>query len=208
MFAISCGFYITVGILLDFHYQTFNGDAVSRMANAFYVLYSRDPHMAAVGFVWNPGTSIADFVPLLFYHLWTPLASHMFAASLVSATCMAGAVYQVHATLAEWGVPRAARLVLAAILALNAMILYYGGNGMSEGLYVFTLLATCRYLLRWLRDNDLRSLVYAASASACAISPATRLSGPPCSLELWYSASQAHGVRREGCAGSGRGLTI
>jgi len=156
--------YIAVAVLLDFHYETFNGDAVSRMANAFYVLYSRDPHLAAVGFVWNPGSSIADFVPLLFYHLWTPLATHVFAASLVSAVCMAGAVYQVRCTLAEWGVTPMARLVLVAILALNGMIVYYGANGMSEGLYLFTLLATCRYLLRWLRTNDLHSLVYAAVA--------------------------------------------
>ena len=164
VFLITCASYITVAVLLDFHYETFNGDAFSRMANAFYVLYSRDPHLAAVGFVWNPGTSIADFVPLLLYHLWTPLASHMFAASLVSATCMAGAVYQVRSTLAEWGVTPVARIVLIAILALNGMIVYYGGNGMSEGLYLFTLLATCRYLLRWLRTNDLHSLVYAATA--------------------------------------------
>jgi len=160
--------YLIAAVLLDFHYDTFNGDAVSRMANAFYVFYSRDPHLAAVGFVWNPGTSIADAVPLLFYHLWTPLASHMFAASLVSVTCMAAAMYQAHSTLAEWGVRRAPRLVLVAILASNGMILYYGANGMSEGLYLFTLIATSRYLLRWLRDNDLTSLVYAAIAlGAC-----------------------------------------
>ncbi|MDP9073845.1 MAG: hypothetical protein M3N98_06635 [Actinomycetota bacterium] len=156
--------YLAVAIVLDFRYLTFNGDAASRMANGFYVLYSRDPHLAAIGFVWNPGTSIADMVPLLFYHLWTPLASHMFAASLVSALSMAGAIYQVRCTLAEWGVPRLPRLVLVVLLALNAMIVYYGGNGMSEGLYLFTLLATCRYLLRWMRDDDLGSLVYAAIA--------------------------------------------
>jgi len=162
--------YLIVGALLDFKYVTFNGDAASRMANGFYVLYSRDPHLAAVGFVWNPGPSIVDLVPLLFYHLWTPLASHMFAASIASAVCMAGAVYQVGCTLEEWGVDRAPRLVLVAILALNAMIVYEGGNGMSEGVYLFTLTATCRYLLRWLRDNDLASLVYAASAlGACYI---------------------------------------
>ena len=105
VFLISCASYIVAGILLDFHYLSFNGDAVSRMANGFYVLYSRDPHLAAIGFVWNPGTSIADLVPLLFYHLWTPLASHMFAGSLVSALAMAGTVYQVLRTLAEWGGP-------------------------------------------------------------------------------------------------------
>lgn len=66
--------------------------------------------------------------------------------------------------LAEWGVPRIARLLLVAIMALNGMVLYYGGDGMSEGLYLFTLLATCRYLLRWLRDDDVASLVYAGAA--------------------------------------------
>jgi hypothetical protein len=165
MVATLClALYLVIGALLDFHYLTFNGDATSRLANGFYVLYSRDPHLAAIGFVWNPGTSIVDLIPLLFYHLWTPLASHAFAASIASASCMAGAVYQLRCTLAEWGVPRIPRLLLVAVMALNGMVLYYGGDGMSEGLYLFTLLATCRYLLRWLRDDDLGSLVYAAVA--------------------------------------------
>jgi hypothetical protein len=163
-FALSFGVYLAVAVLLDFHYLTFNGDAASRLANGFYVLYSGDPHLAAIGFVWNPGTSIADLVPLLFYHLWTPLASHMFAASLVSAAAMAGGVYQVWSTLLEWGVLKGPRLVLAALFSLNGMVLYYGGNGMSEGLYLFTLLASCRYLLRWIRRGDLTSLVYSATA--------------------------------------------
>ncbi len=154
-------FYLVSGALLDFRYQTFALDAVSRLANGFYVLYSGDPHLAAVGFVWNPGSSIADDIPLLFYHLWTPLATHISAATLVSSVAMAGMVYQVWCTLKEWGVTRAPRLVIVVILALNGMILYYGANGMSEALYLFTLVATCGYLLRWLRDDDLASLVYA-----------------------------------------------
>ena len=104
------------------------------------------------------------FEPLLFYHLWTPLASHAFAASLASAFCMAAAAYQIRCTLYEWGVARAPRLVLVAIFSLNGMIVYLGGAGMSEGLYLFTLLATCRYLLRWIRDDDLPSLIYSAVA--------------------------------------------
>ncbi len=161
---LALALYLTAGALLDFRYHSYNGDAVSRMANGFYVLYSRDPHLAAIGFVWNPGTSIADIVPLLFYHLWPPLATRMFAATLVSATCMAGAIYQVRCTFAEWGVPRLPRLLLVGFLALNGMIVYYGGNGMSEGLYVFTLVASSRYLLRWLREDDLASLVYSGVA--------------------------------------------
>ena len=77
---------------------------------------------------------------------------------------MAGAVYQVRCTLKEWGVALGPRITLTAILALNAMIVYYGGNGMSEGLYLFLLVASCRYLLRWLQNDDLQSLVYSAIA--------------------------------------------
>src|SRR5450631_3240482 len=52
---LTLAVYLVLGVLLDFHYQTFALDAVSRLANGFYLLYSRDPHLAAVGFVWNPG---------------------------------------------------------------------------------------------------------------------------------------------------------
>lgn len=184
VFLLSLSVYLIVAVLLDFRYMTFDGDAVSRMANGFYVLYSRDPHLAAIGFVWNPGTSIADLVPLLFYHLWTPLATHMFSASLVSSFAMAGCMYLALKALTEWGVSRAPRLILIALLSLNGMIVYYGGNGMSEGLYLFMLIASCRYLLRWIRRNDLTSLVYSAIALALcylvrneAVGPAF-LSGP------------------------------
>ncbi len=181
---MCCSLYLFVGVLLDFHFKTFNGDATSRLANGFYLLYSRDPHLAAIGFVWNPGTSIADLVPLLFYPLWPALASHAFAASIVSAFCMAGMVYQVRCTLTEWGVARAPRLVLVAILALNGMVIYYAGDGMSEGLYLLTLVATCRYLLRWMRDDDLASLVYSAIALGLCYITRNEAAGPAAAAGL------------------------
>ena len=134
------------------------------MANGFYVLYSSDPHLAAIGFVWEPLQSVADMVVLLGNHLWPALSHNDMAGSLVSALAMAGAVFQMRAALREWGVSRAPRLVLTAFFALNPMILYYGGNGMSEALYLFTLITSTRYLLRWMRDGDLRSLAYSAVA--------------------------------------------
>ena len=134
------------------------------MANGFYILYSGDPHLAAVGFVWEPLQSIADMVVLLGNHLWPALSHNDMAGSLVSALAMAGAAFQMCAALREWGVTRAPRLVLTAFFALNPMILYYGGNGMSEALYLFTLITSTRYLLRWMRCGDLRSLAYSAVA--------------------------------------------
>ncbi len=156
--------YGAIAWVLDFKYHVYPPDAVSRMANGFYVLYSRHPHIAAIGFVWNPLQSLLDIIPLLAWKLWPAVASHDAAGSLVSAAAMVAAVHQLRATLFEVGVRRTHRLLLVALFALNPMILYYAANGMSEALYLFLALATCRYLLRWFRDGELRSLSYAAVA--------------------------------------------
>lgn len=156
--------YAIIAVLLDLKYRTFDGDAFSRMANGFYIIYSRDPHLAAVGFVWEPLQSLADAVLLLGNHVWPALSHNDMAGSLVSALAMAGAVHQLRSALQEWGVSRTPRLVLTAFFALDPMILLYAGNGMSEGLYLFTLLTSTRYLLRWMHRGDLRSLAYAAVA--------------------------------------------
>ena len=78
---LAAGVYLTAAILLDFVYLSMPGDAVSRMANGFYALYSRDPHLAAIGFVWTPLTSMADLVVLLFKGVWPSLATHDVAAA-------------------------------------------------------------------------------------------------------------------------------
>src|SRR6202050_1846458 len=67
---LSFALYLSIAFVLDFKTLSFNGDAVARMANGFYVLYSRDPHLAAIGFLWNPLQSVLDIVPLLFKDLW------------------------------------------------------------------------------------------------------------------------------------------
>jgi hypothetical protein len=164
VFLIVLACYIVVSVFLDLKYKTFEGDAVSRMANGYYVFYSRDPHLAAIGFVWDPLTSLADMVFLLGNDLWPALAHNDMAGSLTSAFSMAAAVYQLLLALKESGVARAPRLVLTTFFALDPMILLYSGDGMSEGLYLFTLIAATRYLLRWMNTGQLRSLAYAATA--------------------------------------------
>ncbi|HEV2360105.1 MAG TPA: hypothetical protein VGS21_00225 [Acidimicrobiales bacterium] len=164
VFLASLVAYIVVGILLDFVFYSFMGDAFSRLANGYYVFFSRDPHLAAIGFVWNPLPTVASMPLLLFKPIWPALVTHMFAGSLSGAVAMAGAAYQVNRILDDMAVPRAARIVLTVLFAANPLILYYGGNGMSEALYVFTMVLTTRHLLRWFRDAKTTSLVYAASA--------------------------------------------
>ena len=164
VFGLSFAAYFAVAMLLDFKYHSFQGDSIARMANGFYILHSRDPHLAAVGFVWNPLSSIVD-VPLLLFNSWLPfMASHNVAGTTMSAIAMAAAAYQLHALLREWGVRFAPRILLTAVFVLNPMVLYFGGNGMSEALYLFCMLAASRYLSRWLWRTDLPSLVYSAIA--------------------------------------------
>src|SRR6202012_479713 len=72
---IAFGAYLTVAILLDFKYKILPLDAVSRMSNGYYVLWSRDPHLAAIGFVWSPLQSAADIPLLLFKPLFPVLST-------------------------------------------------------------------------------------------------------------------------------------
>ena len=100
----------------------------------------------------------------LFKPIFPVLATHDLAGSLVSVIAGVGAVHQVHAALSEWGVRRAPRFVLTLLFGINPMVLYYAGNGMSDMLYMFLLVMTTRYFLRWIHGGGLRPLVYAGSA--------------------------------------------
>ena len=86
------------------------GDAWSRVANAYYVLYSRDPHLAAIGFVWNPLPSLAVIPLLPLKTVWPDMVATGFAGSIISALCMAAAVWEIHGIAADWHVRRSARL--------------------------------------------------------------------------------------------------
>ena len=120
--------YLWVGVQLSLVYHSYIGDAVSREANAFYVFFSNDPHLAAIGFVWNPLTSISEMPLILLKGFWPALTADGFAASIMSALFMAGCCYQLIRFMEDLGVGRVARWLLVACFALNPMIIYSGGT--------------------------------------------------------------------------------
>lgn len=142
--------YLAAGALLAFHYESFNGDAQARVANAFYVMFSRDPHLAAIGFVWNPLPSMTVMPVLLLSKLWPPLAERAFAGNILSAVCMAAAVAILRGILGDLRVRRGAAVLLTLLFAFHPMIAYHGANGLSEGLFLLTLMVATRYLIRYL----------------------------------------------------------
>jgi len=153
--------YLAAAEVLYFHFRSSVGDAQSRLSNAYYVLFSRDPHMAAVGFVWNPLPSWAE-LPLVAFKDFLPyLTRDELASFIVSAAAMAMAVVELSRLLSEAGVGVAVRRTLVALFALQPMIFYYGANGMSEALELCFTIATARYLARWVRSRSTLSLVAA-----------------------------------------------
>jgi hypothetical protein len=159
VFGLAAAVYLALAVYLVLFRHAIFGDALSRIANAQYVISSRDPHLAAVGFVWNPLPSLvlSPFIPLRY--VWPDLVSTGLLAGIESALFMAGAVTLVRGTLADLGLGRITRLVLTLGFALHPMILIYGYNGMSEAPLLFFTLLAARSLMGWLRDGTTRPLM-------------------------------------------------
>ncbi|MDF2924968.1 MAG: hypothetical protein K0R57_3882 [Paenibacillaceae bacterium] len=149
-----------LGIYLS-HYRDFvYYDAVSRVANAFYVLHSRDPHLGAIGFVWNPLPSLLEIIPLLFWRWIPPLAGAGLAANLLTALFAAGtAVMIFNYCRASIGSPFIATAITFAY-ACNPFIFLYGANGMSEAMFCFFIVWMIIQFTKWMnRDAPLAPII-------------------------------------------------
>jgi hypothetical protein len=160
--------YLALGAVLAFGYHAIPGDAWSRVGNAYYVLFSRDPHLAAIGFVWTPLPSLLLLPLLPFQALFPGLVREGYAAVVVSAAAMAVAVWQLHGFLVDLHLRRSLRIVLTAAFALHPMIVLYGANGMSEALFIAALVITVRFTAKWIHEPMTSSLVAAAMGLAFA----------------------------------------
>ena len=156
--------YFTVGYVLIMRYNLFDPDATSRVANAGYVMGSRDPHLSAVGFVWNPLPSLTEIPVLQFARWWPELRTHGVAAVVQSALFMAGAGLMVRRIALDRGVGAGWRRIAVACFALQPMIVVYGASGMSEAAETFCVLWCVRYLQRWVEDRNIIDLGWAGLA--------------------------------------------
>jgi hypothetical protein len=148
VFCASFGVYIAAAVYLVLHLELMNGDAYSRVVSAWNVLYSRDPHLAALGLVWPPLPSLLDLPPLLFKGWFPALVTQGFAGSIEAAAFSAGTVVLLNGALRRSGVSRVRWLLLAAWVA-NPMTVWYGVQGMSEAMFVFFTVAAILCFLRW-----------------------------------------------------------
>jgi hypothetical protein len=139
-------------------------DALSRVGNAFYVLYSRDPHLPAVGFVWNPLPSLALLPMLPLRAVFPDLVTHGAAGNIQSAACMAVSVALMAVCLRKLGVRTLPRLALTAVFAVQPMIALYAGSGLSEAMLLMFMVLATSALLDWIAAGDPGRLVIAGLA--------------------------------------------
>jgi len=166
VFSLAGTGYLALAALLVFRFHVVSTQALGLVANASYVLFSRDPHVAAIGFVGSPLPSILILPLLPLRAIWPALSDVGFAACIVSALFMAGAVYQLYQLLREGGVSRIPRFALTLLFALHPLIVYTAAMGVVEAGYVFFLLLAARHLARWLRDADTMGAIIAGLALA------------------------------------------
>ncbi len=164
LFFLLFAAYAAIGSLLILKYNYVFQDGISRVANGSYVLFSRTPHLAAVGFVWNPLPSIIELPLIALKYLWQPLLSKGIAGVVMSAAFMAGSVLQLRGILLDRGLSRAWRGILTFAFAAHPMIILYGGNAMSEAPFLFFTIWAIRRLMRWIYTDSVGDLAVAGVA--------------------------------------------
>jgi len=164
LFAVLTVLYFTIGAVLMLRYNIFEGDGMSRVANASFTLMSRDPHLSAIGFVWNPLPGLVEIPILELSGLWPELRTRGLAGALQSALFMAAAALFVRRIALDRGVSDLWRRAAVACFALNPVIIAYGGSGMSEAGMLLSLLWCTRHLLRWVDSARVSDLAWAGIA--------------------------------------------
>ncbi|MGC0365740.1 hypothetical protein ABH922_003724 [Rhodococcus sp. 27YEA15] len=156
--------YAAVGVWMNAGIGFIFTDSLSRVASVSAMLLSRDPHFAAIGFIFTPLTAAAQIPMGILGHWWPELLRWNITAAVMSAAFMAGAVVQIRGISRDRGCTRWTTVVLTALFALNPMIVMYAASGMSEAPFLFFVLWAVRRLMRWMHSDDVHDLIAAGLA--------------------------------------------
>lgn len=149
---VSYGVYLGLnGILL--------GDAVSRTANAYYVLHVRPYRFASMGLVWNPLPSTLQLPFVALAKIWKPFVTQGIGASIISALFATWGASILISTFLKMKVKKAWAIILSLACMLNPYTFFYAANGMSEVIsFNFTIMIICNMTL-WMKNSEPKHLV-------------------------------------------------
>ena len=126
--------------------EIFVGDAMARVVQAHSVVLSRDPHLAAVGFVWPPLPSIAEVPFVLLIQRFT---APVFAGQIVSALFAGAMAAAMWGQMKRTNVPTRWGIALTLTVMLNPLVFYSSINGMTEVIFLFFAIAAAGALSSW-----------------------------------------------------------
>ncbi len=153
--------YGVVSFYFVFRLHYYAGDAASRVGNAYYVLFSRNPHLGAIGMIWNPFPSILE-LPVVALHPWFPsVVTRALAGNIVTTVLGAIGVYHFNHILQGFLIPKYVRIIGTLAFALDPFIVLYGSNGMTDLMWVTCMIGTYDGLFDYLQTGSLRRLMAA-----------------------------------------------
>src|ERR1700750_2530653 len=115
IFFVALAIYLGVGYWLQVRHGFIRGDAWSRVSAAQAVLFSRDPHLAAIGFIFTPLTALVQVPSIALSPLWPEIADRAYSGTIMSAFFMAAAVVQILSMGIDRGLPRGYTLSIAVL---------------------------------------------------------------------------------------------
>jgi hypothetical protein len=144
---------LAVGYYVNHVNKMIVGDALSRAANAYYVLYIEPPHLASIGFVWNPLPSLLELPFMFLYQFYKPIASSALAGVIVTAAFTAGAAILIYRNCRYFKISMRVSLLFTALYCINPFVFIYGFNGMSEAVFIFTIILMVTEFIQWMEDE-------------------------------------------------------
>ena len=151
--------YLSVGYYFTQILNIYHNDAIARTALAFFTIIGRDPHLAAIGFVWQPFLSLLE-IPLIL--VLRPFGLMMMSGPAITAIFGALSVMLIYKIgLLINPNSRFSSSIISLLFGINPLILLYSAVGTSEVVFLFSLITSSYFLVKWFYKINQLDLIQA-----------------------------------------------
>lgn len=154
------------GIYLGYGMGVLFGDAYSRTANAFYVVFIKPQRYASIGLVWNPLPSTLQIPFMYLAKFWRPIASKGISGAITTAFFAALSAGVILKTFHKFKVSNGHALMVTLIYIFNPFIFFYGANGMSETISYFFIIYSICSITQWMKFGASKYMLHLGFALA------------------------------------------